>query len=156
MDDVVTELVIGAAAPDFTLPSTSGTPVSLAGLRGAPVALVFFPFAFSGTCTGELCELRDNMADFQHAGVRLLGISCDPPHAQAAFRQAEGYPFDLLSDFWPHGEVSRRYGVFDEDGGLAIRGSFLVEADGILRWSVVNPRSQARPLAAYREALSAL
>ena len=73
-----------------------------------------------------------------------------------AFRQAEGYPFDLLSDFWPHGEVSRRYGVFDEDGGLAIRGSFLVDADGILRWSVVNPRSQARPLAAYREALSAL
>jgi peroxiredoxin len=152
----VNELSIGAPAPDFTLPSTSGAPVTLSELRGGPVALVFFPFAFSRTCTGELCELRDNFADFQQAGVTLLGVSCDPPHSQTAFRDAEGYQFDLLSDFWPHGAVARRYGVFDEAGGLAIRGSFIVDAGGILRWSVVNPRSQARPLAAYREALSAL
>ena len=152
----MTELAIGAPAPDFTLPSTSGAAATLSDLRGTPVALVFFPFAFSGTCTGELCELRDNMAAFEEAGVTLLGISCDPPHALRAFRQAEGYPFDLVSDFWPHGAVARRYGVFDEAGGLAIRGSFLLDAGGILRWSVVNPRSQARPLAAYREALSAL
>lgn len=152
----MTELAIGAAAPDFTLPSTSGSPVTLSDLRGGPVALVFFPFAFSSTCTGELCELRDNFASFRQAGVTLLGVSCDPPHSQRAFREAEGYQFDLVSDFWPHGAVARSYGVFDEAEGLATRGSFLLDAGGILRWSVVNPRSQARPLAAYREALSRL
>ena len=150
------DLVIGAPAPDFTLPSSSGAPVTLSALRGTPVVLVFFPFAFSGTCTGELCELRDNIGAFDEAGVALLGISCDPAHALRAFAQAEGYQFQLLSDFWPHGAVSRSYGVFDEAGGLANRGSFLVDAGGILRWSVVNPRTQARPLAAYRAALAAL
>jgi peroxiredoxin len=152
----VTELAIGAPAPDFTLPSASGAPVALGELRGTPVVLVFFPFAFSGTCTGELCELRDNIAGFERAGVRLLGVSCDPAHSLRAFREAEGYQFDLLSDFWPHGGVARRYGVFDEAGGVANRGSFLIDAGGILRWSVVNPRTQARPLAAYREALATL
>lgn len=150
------DLVIGASAPDFTLPSSSGAPVTLSALRGTPVVLVFFPFAFSGTCTGELCELRDNIEAFDEAGVALLGISCDPAHSLRAFAQAEGYQFQLLSDFWPHGAVSRAYGVFDEAGGLANRGSFLVDAGGILRWSVVNPRTQARPLAAYRAALATL
>ncbi len=150
------DLVIGSPAPDFTLPSSSGTPVTLSALRGTPVVLVFFPFAFSGTCTGELCELRDNIGAFDEAGVALLGISCDPAHSLRAFAQAEGYQFQLLSDFWPHGAVSRAYGVFDEAGGLANRGSFLVDAGGILRWSVVNPRTQARPLAAYRAALATL
>ena len=152
----MSEPVVGAPAPDFTLPGTTAEPVTLSALRGTPVVLVFFPFAFSGICTGELCELRDNMADFDSAGVRLLGVSCDPPHSLRAFAEHEGYRFDLLSDFWPHGAVSRQYNVFDEAAGLAIRGSFLVDAGGILRWSVVNPRSQARPLAAYREALAAL
>lgn len=152
----MSEPAIGHPAPDFTLPGTTAEPVTLSALRGAPVVLVFFPFAFSGICTGELCELRDNIADFDAAGVRLLGVSCDPAHALRAFKEHEGYQFDLLSDFWPHGAAARRYGVFDEGAGLAVRGSFLVDADGILRWSVVNPRTQARPLAAYREALAAL
>ena len=148
------ELVIGAPAPDFTLPSSSGAPVTLSALRGTPVVVVFFSFAFSGTCTGELCELRDNIEAFDEAGVALLGVSCDPAHSLRAFAQAEGYQFQLLSDFWPHGAVSRAYGVFDEAGGLANRGSFLVDGGGVLRWSVVNPRTQARPLAAYRAALA--
>ena len=152
----MTELAIGAPAPDFTLTGTAGARVTLSALRGTPVVLVFFPFAFSGICTGELCELRDNIETFDEAGVTLFGISCDPAHAQRAFKEAEGYQFDLLSDFWPHGAVSRTYGVFDEAAGLAVRGSFLVDAGGILRWSVVNPRTQARPLAAYREALATL
>ncbi len=147
---------VGEPAPDLTLPDTHGTPVSLSGLRGTPVALVFYPFAFSGICTGELCELRDNLAAFDDAGVRLVGISCDPMFTQRAFAEREGYTFDLLSDFWPHGAASRAYGVFDEATGHAVRGSFLVDAQGVLRWSVVNPRGQARPLTAYREALSRL
>lgn len=147
---------VGAPAPDLTLPDTHGTPVTLSQLRGTPVALVFFPFAFSGICTGELCELRDNIAAFDEAGVRLLAVSCDPMFTQRAFAEQEGYTFDLLSDFWPHGAAARAYGVFDEGTGHALRGSFLVDAQGVLRWSVVNPRGQARPLAAYREALAGL
>lgn len=147
---------VGAPAPDLSLVDTHGTPVTLAELRGTPVAIVFFPFAFSGICTGELCELRDNIAEFDAAGVRLLAVSCDPMFTLRAWAEQEGYGFDLLSDFWPHGAAARAYGVFDEATGHALRGSFLVDADGVLRWSVVNPRGQARPLAAYREALAAL
>ena len=148
--------VVGSPAPDLALPDTHGTPVTLSGLRGTPVALVFFPFAFSGICTGELCELRDNIAAFDDAGVRLLAVSCDPMFTLRAFGEQEGYGFDLLSDFWPHGDAARAYGVFDEATGHALRGSFLVDAEGVVRWSVVNPRGQARPLAAYREALASL
>ncbi|WP_029287946.1 peroxiredoxin [Cellulomonas sp. HZM] len=146
----------GDVAPDFTLTDTHGTPVSLSGLRGGPVAIVFVPFAFSGTCTGELCELRDNISAFQDAGVQLLVISCDPVHSLRAWAEHEGYGFELLSDFWPHGEVARAYGVFDDERGFARRGSFLVDAEGTVVWSVVNEAGQARPLSAYREALGRL
>jgi peroxiredoxin len=125
-------------------------------MRGMPVALVFFPFAFSGTCTTELCELRDNIDDFETAGVRLLGISCDARFSLRAWGEQEGFGFELLSDFWPHGAAARAYGVFDAESGLAGRGSFLIDADGIVRWSVVNPRGQARDIGAYRAALAAL
>jgi len=148
--------LLGTRAPELTLPDTHGTPVELAQLRGAPVAVVFFPFAFSGICTGELCELRDNIAAFDEAGVRLLAVSCDPMFTLRAWSEQEGYTFDLLSDFWPHGAAARAFGVFDEATGHALRGSFLLDADGVVRWSVVNPRGQARPLSAYREALAAL
>lgn len=147
---------MGRQAPDFVLSDTHGTPVRLGDLRGAPVALVFFPFAFSRTCTSELCELRDNIADFAARGVRLLGISTDAMFAQRAWAEAEGFGFDLLSDFWPHGAVSRTYGVLDEADGHALRGSFLLDANGVVRWSVVNPRGQARELSAYRAALAEL
>ncbi len=149
-------LAVGDVAPDFSLPDTHGTPVTLSGLRGGPVAAVFVPFAFSGTCTGELCDLRDNLSAFQDAGVHLLVVSCDPMFSLRAWAQAEGYGFDLLSDFWPHGEVARAFGVFDEERGRANRGSFLLDADGVVRWTVVNPAGEARPIAAYRQAIDAL
>jgi mycoredoxin-dependent peroxiredoxin len=144
----------GDPAPDFTLPDTHGTPVHLADLRGEPVLVVFYPFAFSGICTGELCELRDNIEDFETAGVRLLAVSTDPVYTLKAWQEQEGFGFDLLSDFWPHGDVATSYGVFDETTGIALRGSFLVDADGIVRWAVVNPRGQRRDLDAYRQALA--
>jgi peroxiredoxin len=144
----------GDPAPDFTLPDTHGTPVRLADLRGDAVLLVFYPFAFSGICTGELCELRDNIEEFETAGVRLLAISTDPVYALKAWQQQEGFGFDLLSDFWPHGAAARAYGVLDEERGHALRGTFLVDADGVVRWSVVNPRGQRRDLEAYRAALA--
>lgn len=145
----------GDLAPDFTLGGTTAEPFTLAA-AGGPVVVVFFPFAFSGICTSELCELRDNLGLFERAGVRVLGISTDPAFTLKAFQQAEGYGFDLLSDFWPHGEIARAYGVFDEASGHAVRGSFLIDADRVVRWSVVNPRSQARDLRGYEEAIAAL
>lgn len=147
---------LGMLAPDFTLPDTHGTPVTLSALRGGPALVVFFPFAFSGTCTEELRELRDNRADFETAGVSLCAVSCDAVFAQKAWAEQEGFGFDLLSDFWPHGEAARRYGVFDAERGLALRGSFLVDSEGVLRWSVVNERSERRDLSGYREALALL
>lgn len=146
----------GTTAPDFTLTDTHGTPVTLSSLRGAPVCLVFVPFAFTGTCTGELCELRDNLALFEAAGVRLLVISCDPTPAQRVWAEQEGYTFDLLSDFWPHGAVASAYGVLDESRGMALRGTFLLDAEGVVRWQVVNPPGKARDFAGYRAAISAL
>jgi peroxiredoxin len=147
---------VGDSAPDFTLTDSNGTPVHLAELRGAPVALVFVPFAFSRVCTGELCGLRDNVAAFEGAGVRLFAVSCDSVFSLRAWAAQEKYGFGLLSDFWPHGEVAQAYGVFDEEAGLAVRGSFLIDADGVVRWTVVNPRSEAREVADYLEALAAL
>lgn len=141
-------------APDFTLPDTHGTPTTLSDLRGGPVLVVFVPFAFSGTCTSELCALRDNIEDFETAGVRLLVVSTDAVFTLKAWQAAEGYQFDLLSDFWPHGAVASAYGVFDEGSGIALRGTFLIDADGIVRWCVVNPRGQARSLEDYGRAVA--
>lgn len=147
-------LVLGQEAPDFELRNTHGTPVRLSSLRGRRVLVVFYPFAFSGICSGELCELRDNFADFESADVTLLAISCDPMFSLKAWSEQEGFAFDLLSDFWPHGQVARDYGVFDEQNGMATRGSFLLDADGIVRWVVVNERGQRRDYEGYREALA--
>jgi peroxiredoxin len=147
----------GRPAPDFALKDQHGQVVRLSDFRGERrVALVFFPFAFSGICTGELCEIRDNLTAFEESGVQVLGLSCDPMHTQRAWAEAERYEFPLLSDFWPHGAVAQDYGVFRSEVGCANRGTFLIDTEGVLRWSVVNEPGQARPLAAYREAIAAL
>lgn len=149
-------LAVGDLAPDFELSDTHGSPVRLAALRGEAVMLVFVPLAFTGRCTGEVCELSENLGDFERAGVRVLGITCDPTPAQRVWQEQEGLTFDLLSDFWPHGEVARAYGVFDAERGVAVRASFLVDAEGVVRERIVNPVTQARPLAWYRGAVGAL
>lgn len=150
-------LEVGSPAPDFALPDQNGETVRLSDFRGeSNVALVFYPFAFSGICTGELCEIRDNIAVFRDDDVQVVGISCDPKWSLRAFAEAEKYDFPLLSDFWPHGAVAQQYGVFNDQIGFAIRGTFLVDTEGVLRWSIVNGPGEARPLAAYQEAIAAL
>jgi len=147
---------LGRPAPGFDLKDQHGRSVSLADFAGKQaVALVFYPFAFSGICTRELCEIRDNLSVFTDKDVQVIGISCDPVHSLRAYAEAERYEFPLLSDFWPHGAVAQAYGVFNERG-MANRGTFLIDATGALRWSVVNGPGEARPLAAYREAVAAL
>ena len=150
-------LAVGQAAVDFGLKDEHGQVIRLSDLRGEKhVAVVFYPFAFSRTCTGELCELRDNLSVFEAGNVQLLAVSCDPVFSLRAWSQAEKYSFPLLSDFWPHGGVAREYGVFSETTGSAVRASFLIDIDGVVRWSVVNGMGEARPLTAYKEALATL
>ncbi len=148
---------VGHPAPDFTLTDQFGEDLALSDLRGHGAALlVFYPSAFSGICTQELCALRDDLSVFADAGAKVVAVSCDPMYTLRAWGEQEGYDFPLLSDFWPHGEVAQRYGVFNEAKGKALRGTFLVDTAGILRWSVVNGPGDARDLAAYREAVAAL
>lgn len=147
-------LVNDITAPDFELANQFGEHVRLGQFRGkSPVALIFFPLAFSSTCTTELCELRDNLTLFTADGVELIGISVDSKATLRAFAEAEGYDFTLLADFWPHGEVAREYGVFLEEKGFANRATFLIDIDGVIRASFVTAPGQARSIAEYTDAL---
>jgi peroxiredoxin len=141
---------VGDRAPDFELQDQHGTPVRLSGLRGRRVLLVFYPLAFSNVCHGELDALRDT----DLGGVRVLTVSVDSMFAHRAWADQEGYEFALLSDFWPHGEVARAYGVLDEDKGVAVRGTFVIDTEGVVRWKIVNAIGQARDVTEYRQVLS--
>jgi peroxiredoxin len=144
-------------APDFELVSQFGERIQLSRYRGRKsVALVFFPLAFSGICSGELCELRDNLALFADNSVELIGISVDSRHTLRAWGEQEGYGFTLLADFWPHGAVAKEYGVFLEEKGFANRATFLIDTGGIIRASFITAPGEARSLAAYRAALEEL
>ncbi|SEC17868.1 Peroxiredoxin [Amycolatopsis tolypomycina] len=148
---------VGSEAPDFTLNDYNKQPVQLSSFRGdKPVLLVFYPFAFSGICTGELCQLRDEFADYDNRGVQVLGVSVDTPFSLKAWAEKEGYQFPLLSDFWPHGEVARAYGVFNEDAGLAVRGTFLIDTDGVVRFAEVNAPGEARDQQGWKKAVAEL
>lgn len=148
---------VGALAPDFTLPNQFGQPVTLSSFRGAKnVVVMFYPFAFTGVCTGELCTLRDRAPEFANDDVAVLSISCDPVPSLKVFGEQEGLAHDLLSDFWPHGAVARDYGVFLEEKGFATRGTFIIDKDGVLRWSVVTSPGEARDANAYADVLASL
>ena len=150
-------LEVGQEAPDFALKDEHGHLVRLSDFRGEKnVAVVFYPFAFSGKCTGELCELRDNLSIFEADNVQVLAVSCDPVFTLRTWSESEKFAFPLLSDFWPHGAVAQEYGVFNDMTGAAVRGSFLVDTAGRLRWEVVNRMGEVRPLASYQEALAGL
>ncbi|HOY83440.1 MAG TPA: peroxiredoxin, partial [Rhodoglobus sp.] len=137
-------LINDITAPDFELPNQFGEHIRLSEFRGKkPVALVFFPLAFSSTCTSELCELRDNLSLFKDSGVELIGISVDSKASLRAWAEAEGYDFTLLADFWPHGDVAKEYGVFIEEKGFANRATFLIDIDGVIRASFITAPGQA-------------
>lgn len=150
-------LIIGDHAPDFELVNQYGETVKLSDFRGKkPVVVVFYPLSFSGICTGELCEIRDNFAKFEKEGVELLAISVDSKFVQKQFADHEGYKFSVLADFWPHGSVAKAYGVFIEDAGFANRATFVINKDGDLVAKFVTAPGQARSLDEYDRALASL
>lgn len=150
-------LIIGETAPEFALVNQFGETVSLSDFRGKRnVVVVFYPLSFSGICTGELCELRDNFADFDDANVELLAISVDSKFVQKQFAEHEGYKFSVLADFWPHGGVAREYGVFIEEAGISNRATFVINKEGELVAKFVTAPGQARNLDEYRRALASL
>ena len=147
---------VGDLAPDFELADQDRKPVRLSSLRGKKVVIVFYPLAFTGTCQGELCAIRDSIADFSGDDVQTLAISVDSPAVHKKWADEQGYTFPLLADFWPHGEVARSYGVLQEDLGLALRGTFILDREGVVQYKVINAIPDARDEDAYREVLARL
>ena len=148
-------VAVGQPAPDFELRDQHGQPWRLSDFRGKRnVVVVFYPFSFTRVCEGELCELRDDISDFDNDDVELVAISVDSAPVHKRWAAEQGYTFPILADFWPHGAVAREYGVFDEKLGAARRGTFIIDRDGVVRWSTVNELRDARSLDDYRKALA--
>ena len=149
-------LRLGEEAPDFTLRDQFGQDVRLSDFRGRKaVAMMFFPFAFTGVCTGELAGVRDRLDEFLSFDTEVLALSCDPVYSLRSFAEAEGLNFPLLSDFWPHGAVSQAYEVFDAVKGAPRRSSYVVDRDGRLRWAVHNASPVGRDLSEHLRELHA-
>ncbi|XVU27135.1 peroxiredoxin [Actinoplanes sp. CA-054009] len=147
-------LPVGAEAPDFTLKDQNNQVVRLRDFRGRKaVLLVFYPFTFTGTCRGELAAVRDHLPDFQNETVQVLAVSVDSVYSHKVWAGQEGFDFPLLADFWPHGEVARAYDVFNTDGGMANRGTFLIDRDGIIQFSEMIGPGESRDVKAWLAAL---
>lgn len=148
---------VGQGAPDFTLSDQYGVATTLSeAVADKHALLVFYPFAFSGICTGELLEIQLNIDRFVNDSVQVFGVSCDPLPSLKAWAAHEGYRFPLLSDFWPHGEVARAYGVLHEESGMAVRGTFLVSPDMTVDWSLIHGPGQQRDIGTLHEAVKHL
>ncbi len=148
---------VGDEAPDFELQDQERSPVRLSSFRGRKnVVVVFYPMSFTPTCQGELCAIRDSLPDFDSDDVQTIAISCDTSAVHKRWAEEQGYRFPILADFWPHGEVARAYGVLDEQSGLALRGTFIVDKQGKVVYKVVNAIKSPRDLDEYRSVLAGL
>jgi len=150
-------ITVGSQAPDFTLKDQDGQLVSLSDYRGKKnVLLVFFPLAFTGICQGELDAVRDNLPRFDNDDTATLAISVGPSPTHKIWATESGFTFPVLSDFWPHGAVAEDYGVFNFDAGIANRGTFVIDRDGIIRFAEMNGPGEARDQRLWTDALAAL
>ncbi|HEY0168917.1 MAG TPA: peroxiredoxin [Jatrophihabitans sp.] len=150
-------LPVGAEAPDFTLRDQNNEVVTLSSFRGSKaVLLVFYPWAFTSICTGELGTIRDNIDDFANDAVQVLTLSIDSSFVHKIFSQRDELNFPLLADFWPHGEVAQAYGVFNTDSGVANRGTFLIDRDGVIRFSEAKEIGVGRDPQRWLDEIAAL
>ena len=129
----------GDKAPEFDLEVTYRERVKLSDYRGrSNVLLVFHPFAFTPVCEEEARDLQENLVSFRNAQTEIVFVSCDPSAARQAWKRELGAEYTFASDFWSHGDVAKSYGVFNESNGAAHRGTFLIDKDGIVIWSLVK------------------
>ena len=150
-------LPVGTMAPDFELANQNNERISLGSFRGTKaVLMVFYPFAFTGICTGELNQIKAHSSSFASESVQVLTISCDSPYTQKVFSLRDDLHFPLLSDFWPHGGVAQQYGVFNAGAGAANRGTFLIDADGVIRFSECNEIGVGRHAQVWLDEIVAL
>lgn len=147
---------VGQPAPDFTLKDQNNQEVRLSDFRGKNVVLLFYPLSFSGICTNEMCAVQEDLGTFQNDDVQVLGISVDTTYTHRVFAEQKGLQFPLLADFWPHGKVADEYGVFDAERGVALRGTIVVDKEGVVRWKRVNAIPDARDHAEYAKVLAEL
>ncbi|UQX87309.1 peroxiredoxin [Jatrophihabitans telluris] len=150
-------LPVGSLAPDFSLRDQNNEVVSLSRFAGQKaVLLVFYPFAFTGICTGELGQIGKHLDTFVSDEVQVLAVSIDSSYSHKIFAQRDELDFPLLSDFWPHGAVAQAYGVFNDEVGVANRGTFLIDRHGIIRFSEVNEIGFGRDPQRWLDAISEL
>jgi len=135
----------GDKAPEFDLEVTYSERAKLSDFRGrSNVLLVFHPFAFTAVCEEEARDLQENLESFRNAQTEIVFVSCDPSAARQAWRRELGAEYTFASDFWSHGDVAKAYGVFNESNGAAHRGTFLIDKDGTIIWSLVKIRDERR------------
>jgi peroxiredoxin len=138
-------ITTGDTAPEFDLEETYERRVRLSEYRGRTnVLLVFHPTAFTPVCEEEALDLQENLPSFRAANTEIVFVSCDTSAARQAWRRQLGVEYTFASDFWPHGEAARAYGVFDEAEGKPVRGTFLIDASGTVVWSLVNDADTRR------------
>jgi peroxiredoxin len=148
---------VGHVAPDFTLKDQHNGEVSLSSFKGnKAVVLLFYPATFTGVCQGELCAVQEDLSTFQNDDVQVLAVSVDSPYSNKVWAEQQGFSFPILSDFWPHGAVAQKYGVFNDVVGRATRGTFVIDKEGIVRWTVVNAIPDARDHSEYAKVLADL
>ena len=139
MSDASTILKAGTPAPDFSLPVTPDQQVSLSDFRGRPVILAFYPADWSPVCGDQLALYNEILPEFHKHHAELIGISVDSAWCHGAYAARRKLHFPLLSDFEPKGEVARRYGAYREREGTAARALFVIDAEGVIRWSYLSP-----------------
>jgi len=131
-------LEVGTAAPGFSLPDQSNSPVSLDDLKGRKTVIAFMPFAFSGICTGEVCELRDNLTQLQSLDANVVVITVDAFFSNAKWAEAEGIEYPVLADSWPHGATAKAYDTFNDGVGCANRSTYILDEEGIIRAAITS------------------
>lgn len=150
-------VTVGESAPDFSLTDQNKNLVTLESLRGKPSLVVFIPFPFTGNCDTELCDLRDNMTQLNSMEANVVVITCHARPTNTSWAEANSYTFPVLADFWPHGEVAQAYGCFNDALGVAMRATYVLDAEGIVREIIESAGlGETRTIASYKDSLAAI
>ncbi len=145
---------VGAIAPYFSLKDQDGNNLTLDDLTNRKTLLVFIPFPFTGICEGELCELHENLDNLSDLDTSVVVITCDTRYSNKKWAEDQGFDFPILSDFWPHGQISQKYGCFNDELGVALRATYVLDSNRIVREMIsTDSLSTPRDFQSYGEAL---